>query len=318
MDLFVARFLALDRVPKYLPLGLVDSQDKQLTLIQRTICDPYTVRFPLPPLNRQDLLNSILRTCEDERVPVNERVYEELALLMNTKSETRIHFGIFKLPRKNIPFQVHGDPGALVQQGSTGFITWEAGKCMSWYLSTQIDLSNKTVLELGCGNGVAGIIAAAHASCLRNYCFTDHHESTLKQAERNWEHNFEDTKDSVALFRLVDILNHTDEACDVDFLVGADILFDKDLCEGVVRMLESSLCKFKEALIFTTIRTEETYENFINRLDQSINLAWKPLIRGRLSDWIDRSADDIWRVFLGSSTQLFDPVIELVSICKKF
>jgi predicted nicotinamide N-methyase len=314
---FAARFLALDRVPKFAPLELVDSEEKQIALLQRTILDPLAQRFPAPLTNRQDLLLAILRTCEQEKIPVDETVYALLASLLKMKPYNGDHFGIFQLARKNINFEVYGDSVAFVQAGSTGFLTWEAGKCLSWYLSTQVDLSDMTVLELGCGSGIAGIITAAHVPSLRQYTFTDYHESTLRQAQKNWGHNFEGDQNCSAEFVRLDIIDPASTVIDADYLVGADILFDEALCDGLVGLLESPKSRFQKALIVSTIRTDATYSRFIKKLDGSKILEWKNVIHSPLSKWIEMMQGQEWKTFLSSSIQSFDPVIELVTVWKR-
>ena len=317
MESFIAKFLAIDRVPTFLPFEFVETEAQQLVLLQNTICDPIAQRYPSPISHRLDLLNSILRTCETKRIPVHERVYEELVLAMNSKSESKQFFGIYKFSRKNILFQVHGDSAAFVQNGSTGFVTWEAGKCLSWYLCTQRDLGGKSVLELGCGSGVSGIITSAHAKALERYIFTDYHELTLQQAKSNWKLNFGNCLDAIREFRKVDIMNHAAEEFSVDLLVGADILYDESLCVGLVELLESDSFRFGEALIFSTVRTEETFSKFIDLLNRSDILRWKRIMSSPYSECINNVDDPDWKNFLNSSTQHFDPEIQLICIEKR-
>ena len=308
MDLFAVRFLALDRVPKLLPDEFVFNEETQKLFLDSTV-GRVSDKFPLPRFHVQSLLESIVRTCESLKAAVHEEVYELLAIV-SQQPGTDVSFGHYVIGTHDFVFQVHGDPFALVQDGSTGFMTWEAGKCLSWYLACERDLTEKSVLEIGCGTGITGIITR-YFQANATYCFTDYHSSTLENAKTNCEFN---NLVGSASFKLLDMLQENPDETSAHLIVGSDILYDESLAVGIVRFLEHPNVEFEEALIVSTIRTEKTYDVFIESLRRSRKLRYESLKRLPFSSWVDIPNDRDWCHFLNSNQKLFDPVIDLVRI----
>jgi len=168
-------------------------------------------------------------------------------------------------------------------------------------------------MEIGCGTGVTGTIASKILKC--KYIFTDYHISTLEQARENARLN--DISEEASEYMRLDILADTSPP-NVDSIVGADILYDEDLCKGLVSFL-SNRCQngFKQAFIMSTIRTGSTYSKFKDTLEKCMGLKWSVVCRKPMSGWIaaahETSGKD-WGNFLDSATRFFDVDIELVRI----
>lgn len=314
MDGFVVKYLALDRVPKLLPIDLVATVEAQDRLIHSTIQRDIVNKYPLPPDHVQRLLDSIVRTCESERIEVSEVVYELLSAQLRPKPMSNEWYGFFAFGVKTIVFNSPSDPTALVQNGSTGFLTWEAGKCLSWYMCRRFIAAGRTIVEIGCGTGVTGISISLFAQP-KEYICTDYHEKTLEHAKRNFELN---SVPCSVKFKRVDLFQAPEsDTVTGDIIIAADILYDMDLCRGLVGFLSSPKVKFHQALIMTTVRNDSTYKVFIDELDESLSLKWRVLKSQTMSGWISEAEDERdWMNFLSSSTLLFDPIIELVEIVK--
>jgi len=312
MDLFSVRFLALDRVPKLLPIEFVENEEQQELLLMMTLrgLDEDT---PLPRNQVRDTLEAIVRTCEAAKIVVIEEVYERLVKI-NTLPVSEKSFGRFRIGNHDIVFGLYGDQHALVQNGSTGFTTWEAGKCLSWYLSCVHDAKDKRILEIGCGTGVTGIVTALFGNPVE-YVFTDYHESTLGNAKVNWDLNqSKQALGSQAKFELLDMHAPEKYRIDTDIIVGSDILYDESLAVALVRALEYHNRSFKEVLIASTIRTPTTYALFMKTLSESSELQFELIKKAHFSEWIAGIESREWSCFLNSSQLLFDPEVELVRI----
>ena len=312
MELFSVRFLALDRVPRLLPAEWVSSEKSQERLVELTL-GSIPSQFPLPRVQIRNLLEAIIRTCESCSLVVIEDVYERLVELDINKESPEEVFGHYRIGDRNLVFRVHGDPHALVQDGSTGFMTWEAGKCLSWYLACVHNISGKRIMEIGCGTGITGIVTSTFQP-IAEYMFTDYHASTLENASRNFEQNkYLGNCSDVAKFRQLDMLKNLD-SLETDIIVGSDILYDESLARGLVSFLEQPEVVFKEALIVSTIRTETTYEIFLDALRASTKLKFESLQKQPFSEWTQLPNDNEWKFYLDSATRLFDPVVDLVRI----
>lgn len=311
MDLFITRYHALDKTPRYIQdIAWIDTSEKQDYLLSRTVLDEFCIEYPLPPSHVRSLLETVVRTCEFEKLEVSEAVYEQLSMSLSKPKISHQYYGSYTINENlRVAFRTDAaDSSAFVREGSTGFCTWEAGKCLAWYLCRERKYN--TILELGCGTGVTGIVVSKILGS--DYIFTDYHEQTLEQARLNCEIN-----GVAAEFKKVDILRPVaDNSISTDVIVAADILYDTDLCRGLVRWLSSNDV-YREALIMSTIRTDETYDVFKRELDQHrVGIEWSIVHRLPMSQWIEMAGQQ-WGPFLDSNKRLFDPVIELVRIVKK-
>jgi predicted nicotinamide N-methyase len=314
MDLFVIRFLALDRIPKILPQELVLDLAIQDVLLEKTLRS-IKPDFPLPVHHVRNFLESIIRTCEALRIEVIEEVYERITALERSALQES-SFGCFRIGEKDIFFKVHGDQFALVQDGSTGFMTWEAGRCLSWFLSCMHDVRGKRILEIGCGTGVAGIVTSSMSEP-SEYIFTDYHESTLRNAQENWKVNHWVIGDSCsAKFENLDMYKPETQRVRTDIITGADILYDEDLALALVRTLENPNLEYKEALIASTVRTQATYDLFIKTLRSSNTLRFEIIFSEPFSKWVELPDSSEWRSFIASTQLRFDPIVELIKIVR--
>ena len=295
MNIYISKVLAIDKVPRKIPIQYVASIEDQIHIVSK-----------IQNLFRDQkllVLESILRTCEEENLAVADILYEEMCCCLSNR--TKIGWGEYNVGETvRAKFHVAENPNSFVQQGSTGFVTWEAAKCLAWYLSTTSGYER--VIELGCGTGVTGIIVSQFHSDLE-YVFTDYHEDTLAQAKGNWLLNEKD--DQRVEFQILDFCKDIITSPEAT-IVGADILYDEQLCDGLIQILQNSV--FKEALIMSTIRTESTYMYFLKTLEKT-NLQFSIIKTQKFMQWVQES-DIEWKGFFNSSTLLFDPIIELVSI----
>ncbi len=314
---FVTSFLALNETPKYFnQLSLIDSTSKQDHIISLTVRSELTQKYPLPPRHTLQFLESVLRTCEAEGIPVSETVYEDISrvLLFIGTSECD-SFGMFLLNNGPVRFAAQNN-SAFVQNGSTGFVTWEAGKCLAWYMSSHYALDGYRLLELGAGTGMTGIIISKSHD-LNVYVFSDYHESTLMQTENNCILNALSTDKYDC--RVIDMLSEGSQVIDTDIILGADILYDEDLCRGLVNLLSQETCVFRKALIMSTIRTDTTYKSFKSCLESRKGILKYRVVKSQsFAKWIEDAerTSSYWGNFLKTTRNAFDPVIELVSITK--
>ena len=73
-------------------------------------------------------------------------------------------------------------------EAEIGFQTWGGGILLAQMIDSQsIDVSNKSVLELGCGTGLAGLVSARAGSAIT--VLSDYHPVVLQNAQRNVDEN---------------------------------------------------------------------------------------------------------------------------------
>uniref|UniRef100_A0A8C2HU75 Eukaryotic elongation factor 2 lysine methyltransferase n=1 Tax=Cyprinus carpio TaxID=7962 RepID=A0A8C2HU75_CYPCA len=165
---------------------------------------------------------------------------------------------------------------ALISQGTTGLVTWEAALYLTeWALENTHIFKNKTVLELGSGVGLTGIVVCLSSS-LTKYIFSDCHQTVLQRLKdniTNYLTNSDSSRASVCVEEL-DWENVSDEQLEriqANTIIAADVVYDPDVIACLVRLLSRLLnCKVQEehpdVYIASTVRNPKTYDCFKKEL----------------------------------------------------
>lgn len=188
----------------------------------------------------------------------------------------------------------------LSGSGTTGLRTWEAALHLSTYISLNPQLiSNKTILELGCGTGFISILCAKHLSAkhvlatdgspetltLMNTSLflnnlTDTITPTLSQdttsktsmCELTWGHmlptgEFETFPEFLSSKCPPSNPTPTNESSQtpLDLILAADVIYSPVVIPSLIATLEDlfDLYPQVEVLISSTVRNAETYAIFV-------------------------------------------------------
>ena len=161
----------------------------------------------------------------------------------------------------------------LVSDGTTGLHAWEAAAALAeWVVAAaRADRglwAGRTVLELGAGVGLVGLVAARAAPQLARVVLTDVHEQVLRVLRAN-----------AADTDRVDVqpLDWLDPgaadgwlpAADPDVLLGSDLVYDRDIIPALVQVLARLLRapgRLRTALIASTQRNQATLDQFLAAL----------------------------------------------------
>lgn len=176
------------------------------------------------------------------------------------------------------------EEGTTIARGTTGLKTWEASLRLGGYLVTNpglLDASQQTVLELGCGTGFLGVMAASlRASEQTRIVMTDLDGQVLEKAKQTVESNvdrcFTDANVELAPLDWIDVQHGQQEACcwldnvQATLILAADIVFDPALVAPLCSVLKRALCSpispAPVALVSSTVRNEATFAFFVSTL----------------------------------------------------
>src|SRR5689334_5445900 len=118
---------------------------------------------------------------------------------------------------------------------------WPSARILASYVA-RLDGQGRSLLELGCG---AGLVATAAALAGFRVCATDYYEDALRFTAVNVaEHT-----GSVPETRLVDWRSLPTDLGRFDFVVGSDVLYEREYGELVARAMDVTLARNGEAVI---------------------------------------------------------------------
>jgi predicted nicotinamide N-methyase len=140
-----------------------------------------------------------------------------------------------------------------------GVTLWAASICLAHDLAGRDGLNSKSVLELGAGTGLPGIVAASRGARLVQ---TDNNKAALALAKRNLEHNGLTTAEQ----RQVDWANWNDRGR-YDLIIGSDILYSKEMHPHLRLIFESNLAPNGRVLLSDPFRS--TAINFLETLERN-------------------------------------------------
>ncbi|RXN02535.1 lysine N-methyltransferase EEF2KMT-like protein [Labeo rohita] len=205
--------------------------------------------FPWDCLDREttsDIIVDILHKHEMFASEPLDVLYEALGEVMCAQEED-ICYKTYLLPTGDAVSLAENV--ALISQGTTGLVTWEAALYLSeWALENTHIFKNKTVLELGSGIGLTGIVVC-RSSSLTKYIFSDCHQTVLQRLKDNITNcltNGDGNSASVCVEEL-DWENVSDEQLQriqANTIIAADVVYDPDIIACLVRLL-SRLLNYK-------------------------------------------------------------------------
>jgi predicted nicotinamide N-methyase len=136
---------------------------------------------------------------------------------------------------------------------------WPSSIALAEYLlEKQRLICGKTILELGCGLGLAGIAATA---CGAQVLFTDYDAYALEFTQINFERNFKRTA-------AVKLMDWRTPVCDdtFDMILAADVLYEKRWLTAVAEVIDRCLKPRGTVLIAEPNR--RVAESFFDHIDK--------------------------------------------------
>ncbi|MDD4359073.1 MAG: methyltransferase domain-containing protein [Syntrophaceticus sp.] len=137
---------------------------------------------------------------------------------------------------------------------------WPAARGMAQYIWDEIDFQGETVLELGAGLGLPGMVAALKGGSVT---FSDYIEDSLKIISSNAaRNNIKDTDYLLADWRDFQVEKK------FDWIIGSDVLYNPSLNPYVVEILKHNLASTGHLLFAHPSRpvTKELLESLITPL----------------------------------------------------
>ena len=125
------------------------------------------------------------------------------------------------------------------EDDTTGYGIWASSLvCAQWMVQLKERFTDKCILELGAGCGVPGITIASSSKC-KNVLLTDFNPKTVENLCHNIELNDLQTVCKAQIINWSDPSTWPEEK--VDFLIGADLIYQSDMVPLLVNAIEGLL-----------------------------------------------------------------------------
>ncbi|XP_052409013.1 protein-lysine N-methyltransferase EEF2KMT [Carassius gibelio] len=252
------------------------TSDIIMEILQMTCLHPICLKNPPSLKYRRRFLTELIKRHEMLAAEPLDVLYEALGEVMCAQEED-VCYKTYLLPTGDAVSLAENV--AVISQGTTGLVTWEAALYLSeWALENTHLFKNKTVLELGSGIGLTGIVVC-RSSSLTKYIFSDCHQTVLQRLKENISNcltNCDSNSASVCVEEL-DWENVSDEQLQriqADTIIAADVVYDPDIIAGLVRLLSRLLNgkvheEHPDVYIASTVRNPQTYDCFKKELEMA-------------------------------------------------
>ncbi|XP_035695099.1 protein-lysine N-methyltransferase EEF2KMT-like isoform X3 [Branchiostoma floridae] len=274
--------------------SVLDGEDKgkavfeledQQELLQMTVHHPLIMRYPTSLSYRQAFLKHIIQQCEDAGQEVCDELYEVYtSLLVSTLEPTSpCCYKTYTLPcGKTVVLR---EATQIISHGTTGLRTWEAGLCLAeWAVEHSALFEQKTVLELGSGMGLTGLVISSCCSPA-HYIYSDCHPNVLANLWENLVLNCKlreegggsvnGSKMSVMCLDWASVTQEELQSLAPDVIIASDVVFDNELVEYFVSLLLKAMHpppggrSGPVAYVASTIRNQDTYDFYVRKLEEA-------------------------------------------------
>ncbi|KAG2455769.1 CP062 protein, partial [Polypterus senegalus] len=217
--------------------------------------------------------------------PLDE-LYDALAEVLRLEEQAQCHKS-YRLPTGDFVSLIENQ--AVISEGTTGLVTWEAALCLAEWAMEHTDIfQGRSILELGSGVGLTGITVCKMCRP-HKYIFSDCHPNVLRQLQKNLSLNnlaiqefassaASNTSEVQIMVKNLDwevaSQEHFKDLC-VDVVIASDVVYDPEIVRCLVKLLSQLLtCAEKDKIpnmyIASTIRNHETYAYFRKELDYEV------------------------------------------------
>ncbi|XP_073503900.1 protein-lysine N-methyltransferase EEF2KMT [Phyllobates terribilis] len=294
-DAFQRDFLCCRRIGS-LPWKELDHQlslqpSFALSVLGKTINHPVCQKCPPSLQYRRLFLSELIKKHERTGAEPLDDLYSALAEILNSE-DSAVCYKSYCLPTGDLV--TLSENVAMISGGTTGLVTWEAALSLAeWAIENNEIFNNRTILELGSGVGLTGLVICK--SCYpKKYTFSDCHQKVLQQLKENiWLNGFilseahsvtsENHKTVLSVTEL-DWESVTEQQLlhlDADLVIASDVVYDPELMTSFSRVLKKLFHCTKtgdklDVYVASTIRNPDTYRLFQTTLDDT-GLSWQVL-----------------------------------------
>ncbi|CAI4227892.1 unnamed protein product [Auanema sp. JU1783] len=224
---------------------------------------------PVRATFRRTVLKTIITKAETAELEIPDSLYTALADAMSESDDFSYRMYLTD-NGEHIRCSIRESNQQLCH-GTTGLSVWQASCDLAAFMTYFMDCRDKHILELGAGCGLAGIsTAASFPSCTVD--LTDYDPKVLQQLELNVAASNLADPSKVRVLPLEWSSFSVDDLDMIpDFIIAADVVYDKQLCPPLINVIRSLLDRNPGAIAYIacTVRDSETVRHFRRLLEEA-------------------------------------------------
>ncbi|KAE8579871.1 hypothetical protein XENTR_v10024220 [Xenopus tropicalis] len=262
-------------------------------ILKKTALHPLCQKYPPSPQYRRLFLSELIKKHESSGAEPLDDLYDALAEVLNSEETTRCYKSYLLPSGESVTLS---ENVAIISEGTTGLVTWEAALSLAeWSIKNKDIFKNRSILELGSGIGLTGLVICKSCSP-KKYQFSDYHDRVLQQLRANIHlngYNLETEQDNLTKEKnakeygdganpecvqvSVTELNWdlvTEEQLlqlQADVVIASDVVYDPAIIISFSKVLKKLFNCTKDGrhldvFVASTIRNPETYDLFYTTL----------------------------------------------------
>ncbi|XP_030645619.1 protein-lysine N-methyltransferase EEF2KMT [Chanos chanos] len=248
-----------------------------LDILNKTCLHPICRENPPAVKYRRLFLSELIKRYEAVATEPLDELYDAFGEVIGAEEEP-VCYKTYLLPSGDAVSLA--ESVAVISEGTTGLVTWEAALYLAeWALEHPQSFSGRTVLELGSGVGLTGIVVCRSCKPAK-YVFSDCHSTVLQRLRDNIQHNgltnqnTPGTSVSVEELDWETVSEEQVQEIGANTVIAADVVYDPVIIGCLVRLL-AKLLRWKthgnppDIFIVSTIRNPETYSCFKKELENA-------------------------------------------------
>ncbi|GAB0093324.1 protein-lysine N-methyltransferase EEF2KMT [Sergentomyia squamirostris] len=249
------------------------SWESQQIFLKETIGHSLIISKPISYAYLVAFLREAIQVLEQKTQEVHDDFYTEFLRVQQLASvdQTQV-YKHYRVALNNAIVSVR-ETTRLITDGTTGLRTWPASLALcEWFTHNLSKFSGKTVIELGAGIGMAGIVLAQIANNCK-ILLTDFHERVLNFLIENIKENSLGSNNNSLQAIPFDWTSEEDlekirRDHTPDIVYAADVVYDSEIFPALCRVLKNFIKMNNcDVILSCTVRNEITFQDFISKLD---------------------------------------------------
>ncbi len=264
----------------------LSSDEEQEKLLMATINHKVMNKYPLSLTYRQIFVKQMIGLLEKNNLTISESLAINYSRLItdcdHNNSNCDQNFNYLSYILSDGQIISLRESNYLVINGTTGLKSWTAAKHLAhWVTNNKQLVQNKSILELGSGIGLTGIVILKTSSP-NSFTFSDHNSMVFEILEHNLLINNVKHKSNIYAIDWEDsnCLDHYLIDNNPDVIIAADVVFDPLITNYLCRVLNKLLNeknRNRVCYIGCTQRNNETIEHFRKLIVDKYNLNFEDI-----------------------------------------